>query len=132
MRWHGPCNNLLSMFLYLTPVVSLIKKLYPHCLVLLDSRNGFGRDINIELNKWEPFERLAYIRNPQLPFVKYRQTPTKLELRISNCDLVELRTFLERYILPERTCFDLLKMDFRSKYLFTYSSILHSHQVLLK
>jgi len=32
------------------PVVSLSKKLYPYCLVLVGYRNGFERDITIELN----------------------------------------------------------------------------------
>ena len=32
-----------------SPVVSLSKKLYPYCLVLVGSRNGFERDITIEL-----------------------------------------------------------------------------------
>ena len=32
-----------------TPVVSLSKKLYPCCLVLVGSRNGFERDFTIEL-----------------------------------------------------------------------------------
>ena len=31
------------------PVVSLSKKLYTHCLVLVASRNGFERDSTIEL-----------------------------------------------------------------------------------
>ena len=31
------------------PVVSLSKKLYPYCLVLVGSRNGFERDFTIEL-----------------------------------------------------------------------------------
>ena len=31
--------------------VSLIKKLYPYCLVLVDSRNGFERDFKIELKQ---------------------------------------------------------------------------------
>ena len=31
------------------PVVSLCKKLYPYCLVLVGSRNGFERDFTIEL-----------------------------------------------------------------------------------
>ena len=31
------------------PVVSLSKKLYPCCLVLVSSRNGFERDFTIEL-----------------------------------------------------------------------------------
>jgi len=31
------------------PVVSLSKKIYPYCLVLVGSRNGFERDITIEL-----------------------------------------------------------------------------------
>ena len=35
------------------PVVSLSKKLYPYCLILLDSRNEFERDIKIELNSIE-------------------------------------------------------------------------------
>ena len=30
----------------LTPVVALSKKLYPHCLVLVCSRNGFKRDLH--------------------------------------------------------------------------------------
>ena len=30
-------------------VVSLSKKLYPYCLVLVGSRNGFERDVKIEL-----------------------------------------------------------------------------------
>jgi len=29
--------------------VSLIRKLYPYCLVLVGSRNGFERDFTIEL-----------------------------------------------------------------------------------
>ena len=33
------------------PVVSLRRKLYPYCLVLVGSRNGFERDSTIELNK---------------------------------------------------------------------------------
>ena len=32
-----------------TPVVSLSKKLYPYCLVLVGSRTGFERDVTIEL-----------------------------------------------------------------------------------
>ena len=32
-----------------SPVVSLSKKLYPHYLVLVGSRNGFERDFTIEL-----------------------------------------------------------------------------------
>ena len=31
------------------PVVSLSKKLYPYCLVLVGSRNGFKREFTIEL-----------------------------------------------------------------------------------
>ena len=31
------------------PVVSLSKKLYPYCLILVGSRNGFERDFTIEL-----------------------------------------------------------------------------------
>ena len=31
------------------PVVSLSKKLYPYCLVLVGSRNGFERDITLVL-----------------------------------------------------------------------------------
>ena len=30
------------------PIVSLSKKRYPHCLVLVGSRNGFERDFTIE------------------------------------------------------------------------------------
>ena len=30
----------------LPPVVSLSKKMYPHCLVLVGSRNGFQRDLH--------------------------------------------------------------------------------------
>ena len=30
-----------------------IKNLYPHCLVLVGSRNGFKRDFTIELNEIE-------------------------------------------------------------------------------
>ena len=33
------------------PVVSLSKKHYPYCLVLVGSSNGFERDFTIELNK---------------------------------------------------------------------------------
>ena len=33
------------------PVVSLSKKLYPYCVVLVGSRNRFERDFTIELNK---------------------------------------------------------------------------------
>ena len=32
-------------------VVSLSKKLYPYCLVLVGSRNGFERDFTIELKE---------------------------------------------------------------------------------
>jgi len=32
------------------PVVSLSKKLYPHCLVLVGSRNGFERDLQKQKN----------------------------------------------------------------------------------
>ena len=32
------------------PVVSLSKKLYHYCLVLVGSRNGFERDFTIEIN----------------------------------------------------------------------------------
>ena len=32
------------------PIVSLSKKLYPYCLVMVGSRNGFERDVIIELN----------------------------------------------------------------------------------
>jgi len=35
------------------PVVSLSKKLYPYYLVLGGSRNGFERDITIELKLFE-------------------------------------------------------------------------------
>jgi len=31
------------------PVVSLSKKLYPYCLVLVGSRNGFEREFTTEL-----------------------------------------------------------------------------------
>ena len=31
------------------PVVSLSKKLYPYCLVLVGSRNGFERDLTIKV-----------------------------------------------------------------------------------
>ena len=31
------------------PVVSLSKKLYPYCLVLVGSRNGFERDFTIKV-----------------------------------------------------------------------------------
>ena len=33
------------------PVVSLSKKCFHYCLVLVGSRNGFGCDFTIELNK---------------------------------------------------------------------------------
>ena len=32
------------------PVVSLSKKLYHYCLVLVGSKNGFERDFTIEIN----------------------------------------------------------------------------------
>ena len=32
------------------PVGSLTKKLYPYCLVLVGSRNGFEREFTIEIN----------------------------------------------------------------------------------
>jgi len=35
------------------PVVSLSKKLYPYCLVLVASRNGFQREFTIELKQFE-------------------------------------------------------------------------------
>ena len=35
------------------PVVSLSKKLYPYCLVLIGSRNGFEPDFTIELKQIE-------------------------------------------------------------------------------
>ena len=41
--------NVTATSLIVYPVVSLSKKLYPYCLVLVGSRNGFERDITIEL-----------------------------------------------------------------------------------
>jgi len=35
------------------PVISFIKNSYPHCLVLVGSRNGFERDFTIELKQIE-------------------------------------------------------------------------------
>jgi len=35
----------------MAPVVSLSKKLYSYCLVLVGSRNGFNRDFIIKLKK---------------------------------------------------------------------------------
>jgi len=40
------------------PVVSLSKKLYPYCLVLVGSKNGFERDFTIELNKVRPLWKI--------------------------------------------------------------------------
>ena len=35
------------------PIVSLIKKLYPYCLVLVGSRNGFESDFTIKFKQIE-------------------------------------------------------------------------------
>ena len=50
------------------PVVSLSKKRYPHCLVLVGSRNGFTRDLHnrTKINKYElstTFRRLPFSCN---------------------------------------------------------------------
>jgi len=44
MRYHKECS-------YMNTVVSLSKKLYPYCLVLVGSRNGLERDFTIELKQ---------------------------------------------------------------------------------
>ena len=35
------------------PIISFIKNSYPHCLVLVRSRNGFERDFTMELKQIE-------------------------------------------------------------------------------
>ena len=47
------------------PVVSFSKRHYPHCLVLIGYRNGFARELTIELNYTEG------------PIVKYLQTQSR-------------------------------------------------------
>jgi len=39
----------IIVYRFISPVVSLIKKLYPHCLVLVGSRNVFKPDFTIKL-----------------------------------------------------------------------------------
>jgi len=56
------------------PVVYLSKKLYPNCLVLVGSRNGFERDFTIELNEIEGLMEDCKISS----FVKYRQTQNQI------------------------------------------------------
>ena len=46
-----------------TPVVSLSKKQYPYCLVLVGSRNGFERDFTIELNKVRALWKIDLMSN---------------------------------------------------------------------
>ena len=64
-----------------SPVVSLSKKLYPYCLVLVGSKNGFERDFTIELKQFEGLmeDRLKCQISPSLNIVK-----TKLTRIVSN------------------------------------------------
>ena len=64
-----------------SPVVSLSKKFYPYCLVLVGSKNGFERDFTIELKQFEGLmeDRLKCQISPSLNIVK-----TKLTRIVSN------------------------------------------------
>ena len=59
-----------------TPVVSLSKKLYPCCLVLVGSRNGFERDFTIELNYIQGLME-DWLKCQTSPLVKYHQKKRK-------------------------------------------------------
>ena len=54
------------------PVVSLSKKLYPYCLVMVGSRIGFERDFTIKLNLIEGLME-GWLKCQISPLVKYRQ-----------------------------------------------------------
>ena len=53
------------------PVVSLSNKLYPYCLVLVGSRNGFEREFTIELKYIEGFME-DWLKCQISPLVKYQ------------------------------------------------------------
>ena len=55
-------------------VGSLSKTLYPYCLVLVGSRNGFERDFTIEL-KWNEGLMEDWLKCQIISLVKYRQNP---------------------------------------------------------
>ena len=57
------------------PVVLLNKKLYPYCLVLVGSMNGFEHDFTIELKKIEGLMMKDWLKCQISPLVKYRQKP---------------------------------------------------------
>ena len=59
------------------PLVSLSKKLYPYCLVLVGSRNGFERDITIEVNYLRALWKID-LKCQISPLVKYRQNQTNV------------------------------------------------------
>ena len=54
------------------PVVSLSKKLYPYCLVLVGSRNRFERGFTIKLKQIEGLMK-DWLKCQLSPLVKYRQ-----------------------------------------------------------
>ena len=65
-----------------TAVVSLSKKLYPYCLVLVGSRNGFELDITIELNHNVGLME-DWLKCQISPLVKYRQNQKPKQARSS-------------------------------------------------
>jgi len=76
-RRHGTVRLvLISKLLVLSDVVSLSKKLYPYCLVLAGSRNGFEHDFTIVLNQIEGLME-DWLKCQIRPLVKYRQNPPK-------------------------------------------------------
>ena len=68
-------------------VVSLTKKLYPNCLALVGSRNGFERDFTIELKLIEGLME-DWLKCQISSLVKYRQNRTKYAAVFHNAQRV--------------------------------------------
>jgi len=79
--WYIACVNryrsVVSSTTLKPPIVSLSKKLYLPCLVLVCHRKEFERDFTIILNYWEPYGGLTFMSN-KCGLVKYRPNQTCL------------------------------------------------------
>ena len=65
-------------------IVSLSKKLYPYCLVLVGSRNGLERDITIKLKQIEGLME-DWLKCQISPLVEYRQKGFIMRYDVHDC-----------------------------------------------
>ena len=71
------------------PVVSLSKKLYPDCLVLVGSRKGFERDFTIKLN-WVEGLMVDWLKCQISPLIEYSQNNTPLRNETHECNKIRI------------------------------------------